>query len=117
MTQMAMRFPYPSTSVSAEAPLRWRLRGAAMAAAFVVGSATASGHNPPGYADRGVASTPATAEPLWTAPSPADPASTWADEPVGAPATAALLHGAITGTSRMRGFVYRAETGTLRDPS
>jgi len=105
MTQMAMRFPYPRTSFSA-APLRRRLRGAAMAAAFMVGSATAPAGDPHRYADRGAALAPTTSEPLWTAPAPTAAEWSRADEPAGTPVTAATLHGAIHGTSPRRGFVH-----------
>jgi hypothetical protein len=108
MTQMAMRIPYSRSSVTVAAPLRRRLRGAAMAAAFMVGSATVKTENHHRYADRGVALTPVTSEPLWAAPAPAATASPWTGGSTGTPATAATLYGAITGTSQRAGFVYQA---------
>ena len=61
MTQMAMHLSYPAARCrTTSAPLRWRLRGAAMTAAFVLGAGAVSLPATIGYGDRGVAQAPAT---------------------------------------------------------
>ena len=91
MTQMAMHLSYPAARCrTTSAPLRWRLRGAAMAAAFVLGAGAVSIQIPIGYGDRGVAQAPATATGTTAATVP-------------------------TAGSRTRSFVYDSATGSMRE--
>ncbi|MEV6305553.1 hypothetical protein AB0M02_39485 [Actinoplanes sp. NPDC051861] len=147
MTQMVM--PYPQTPTT-ELPLRWRLRGAALTAAVILGAGTFP--TPVRHPDRGTAVTPATpstrsaladrptsatttpsqpaaaspaiASPAIASPAIAGPAAGLA---VAGPAAASLAAASLAAASlaaaslaaanpvRIRGFVYAAETGTLRE--
>jgi hypothetical protein len=76
MTDIAIRFPQTKSAAALESPISWRLRGAAMATAFVLGTAAGTATVRP--TDHGVivASSPSTpSTPTSPSPATAGPAS------------------------------------------
>ncbi|MBB2949214.1 hypothetical protein FB565_009019 [Actinoplanes lutulentus] len=106
MTDIAIRLPQTQSSTVAVTPISWRLRGAAMAAAFVLG--TAGSTAAVRLADHGAAVAPAVTGTGALAGGLAGTGST---------TTTAFAATSIAPVSAqpLRAFVYERTTGTVRE--
>ncbi|BAL90010.1 hypothetical protein AMIS_47900 [Actinoplanes missouriensis 431] len=125
MTDFAIRLPQTQSSAVAGTPIRWRMRGAAMAAAVVLGTAGSTAVTR--SADHGVAVAPITTA------VPSSPAATGISAAIGTAAAfgTAAVFGTVTGfgsataagpagvvpvsAAPLRAFVYDSATGSVRE--
>ncbi|MEU8244242.1 hypothetical protein AB0C07_38810 [Actinoplanes missouriensis] len=123
MTDFAIRLPQTqSPAAVAETPIRWRMRGAAMAAAVVLGTAGSTAVIR--SADHGVAVAPAlgaapalgTAPAFGTAAALGTASASRTAAGFGSPTAAAGPAGIVAASAApLRAFAYDSATGSLRE--